>query len=154
MSDERYVKTYSVSWDQLQRECRQLAAELSKLRGWNRLIAVARGGLVPAALMAQELQIKLVDTVCISSYTLKSQGDLTVLKRPDLEGVDENCLIIDDLVDTGKTAQVVREMFPQAYFATVYAKPEGRPLVDKFVTEVSQNTWIIFPWEPSHSPIL
>ena len=147
MSDERYVKTYSVSWDQLQRDCRQLAAELSRLRGWNRLIAVARGGLVPAALMAQELQIKLVDTVCISSYTLKSQGDLTVLKRPDLEGVDENCLIIDDLVDTGRTARIVREMLPLSHFATVYAKPDGRPLTDTYVTEVSQETWILFPWD-------
>ncbi|EHM10471.1 PRPP-binding protein, adenine/guanine phosphoribosyltransferase [Thermanaerovibrio velox DSM 12556] len=147
MSEERYHKTYSVSWDQIQRDCRTLARELVKLRSWNRIIAVARGGLVPAAIMARELEVRLVDTVCISSYTLKNQGDMKILKRPDLDGVDENCLIIDDLVDTGKTAKVVREMFPKAYFATVYAKPEGIPMVDKFVTQVTQDTWILFPWE-------
>ena len=38
-------------------------------------------------------------------------------------------------------------MMPKAHFATVYAKPKGRPLVDTFVTEVSQDTWIYFPWD-------
>ena len=57
---------------------------------------------------------------------------------------------MDDLVDTGKTAKVVREMLPKAHFATVYAKPAGRPLVDTFITEVSQDTWIRFPWDMEH----
>jgi xanthine phosphoribosyltransferase len=56
-------------------------------------------------------------------------------------------LIVDDLVDTGKTAKVVRELLPEAHFATVYAKPMGRPMVDTFITEVSQDTWIYFPWD-------
>ena len=56
-------------------------------------------------------------------------------------------LIVDDLVDTGQTARVVRDMLPKAHFATVYAKPAGRPLVDTFVTEVSQDTWIYLPWD-------
>src|SRR3546814_6345606 len=59
----------------------------------------------------------------------------------------EGWLLIDDLVDTGKTARKVRELMPKAHFATVYAKPAGRPLVDTFVTEVSQDTWILFPWD-------
>ena len=54
-------------------------------------------------------------------------------------------MIVDDLVDTGKTARLVRDMLPDAHFATVYAKPMGRPLVDTFITEVSQDTWIFFP---------
>ena len=52
-----------------------------------------------------------------------------------------------DLVDTGSTARVVREMLPGAHFATVYAKPKGREMVDTFITEVSQDTWIFFPWD-------
>ena len=89
----------------------------------------------------------MVDTVCVSSYTIRNQGEMSVLKRPDLAGVDASWLLIDDLVDTGRTAEVVREMFPGAHFATVYAKPEGKPLVDTFITEVSQDTWILFPWD-------
>jgi xanthine phosphoribosyltransferase len=36
---------------------------------------------------------------------------------------------------------------PKAHFATVYAKPLGRAHVDTFMTEVSQDTWIYFPWD-------
>ena len=148
----RYHKTYPITWDQLQRDCRALAWKLIEIRSdWSRLIAVARGGLAPAAIIARELNIKLVDTVCISSYTLRSQGEMSVLKRPDLAGVDNTWLLIDDLVDTGKTAEVVREMFQGAHFATVYAKPQGKPLVDSYITEVSQDTWILFPWDTAPS---
>ena len=147
-TSDRYHKNYPVSWEQLQRDCRALAWKLlDKRKDWSRIVTVARGGLVPAAIIARELNIHLVDTICISSYTMKEQGATNILKRPDLAGVDETWLLIDDLVDTGKTAKIVRDMFIGAHFATVYAKPEGRPLVDTFVTEVSQDTWVLFPWD-------
>ena len=60
-------------------------------------------------------------------------------------------LVIDDLVDTGKTARLVRDMVPKCHYATMYAKPAGRPLVDTFITEVSQDTWIYFPWDMGYS---
>ena len=152
-TSSRYRKNYPVSWEQLQRDCRALAWKLLDIRAdWSRIVAVARGGLVPAAVIARELNIRLVDTVCISSYTMRDQSaSAEILKRPDLARVDETWLVVDDLVDTGKTAKIVREMFGAAHFATVYAKPAGRPagraLVDSFVTEVSQDTWVLFPWD-------
>ncbi len=100
---------------------------------------------MPAAIVARELDLRLVDTVCVSSYDHQAQGKITVLK--EVPGDGEGTLIVDDLVDTGKTAKLVREMLPKAHFATVYAKPAGRPMVDTFVTEVSQDTWIHFPWD-------
>lgn len=148
-TSSRYRKNYPVSWEQLQRDCRALAWKLLDIRAnWSRIVAVARGGLVPAAVIARELNIRLVDTVCISSYTMRDQSaSAEILKRPDLARVDETWLVVDDLVDTGKTAKIVREMFGAAHFATVYAKPGGRALVDSFVTEVSQDTWVLFPWD-------
>ena len=89
--------------------------------------------------------MRLVDTVCVSSYTLRTQGEMDILK--EISGDGEGWLIIDDLVDTGKTAKVVRKMLPKAHFAAVYAKPEGKGYVDTFITEVSQDTWILFPWD-------
>jgi adenine/guanine phosphoribosyltransferase-like PRPP-binding protein len=107
---------------------------------------VTRGGLVPAAIVARELDIRMVDTVCVRSYGEdRLPGGVEVLKR--VAGDGENMLIVDDLVDTGVTARIVREMLPRAHFATIYAKPAGRPMVDTFVTEVSQDTWILFPWD-------
>ena len=88
----------------------------------------------------------------IASYDEQNRGDLTVLKG--VSGDGHGWLMIDDLVDTGKTAKAARDLVPEAHFATVYAKPAGRPIVDSFVTEVSQDTWILFPWdtEPQSVP--
>ena len=110
------------------------------------IVAITRGGLVPAAIIARELDIRLVDTVCVSSYNWQDQrGEVEILKS--IEGDGQGWLLIDDLVDTGATAKTVRDLLPKAHFASVYAKPQGRPLVDTFVTEVSQDTWILFPWD-------
>ena len=145
-------KNFPVTWDELHRHARALAWRLVALGPWTQIVAVTRGGLVPAAIVARELDLRLIDTVCIASYDDREQGQLSILKR--VEGDGAGSLIIDDLVDTGHTARVVREMLPKAHFATIYAKPAGRPLVDTFVTEVSQDTWILFPWdiEPQFAP--
>jgi adenine/guanine phosphoribosyltransferase-like PRPP-binding protein len=142
---DRYSKTYPISWEQLHRDARALSWRLNAMGSWKGIIAITRGGLVPAAIIARELDIRLVDTVCIASYAGRNQGTVEVLKSATDDG--ESWLLVDDLVDTGKTARLVREMIPKAHFATLYAKPAGRPLVDTFMTEVSQDTWILFPWD-------
>lgn len=146
LDDDGYQKTFPVSWDQLHRDSRALAWRLVSGGPWNGIAAVTRGGLVPAAIIARELDIRLIDTVCIRSYREnKVRGEPEILKTVDSDG--DGWLIIDDLVDTGQTAQLVRELLPKAHFATVYAKPAGRPLVESYITEVSQDTWILFPWD-------
>jgi xanthine phosphoribosyltransferase len=147
-----FTKTFPVSWDELHRHSRALAWRLLDLGPWKGIVAVTRGGLVPAAIVARELDLRLVDTVCIASYDDRELGPVEILKG--VAGDGAGFLLIDDLVDTGRTAEVVRRMMPKAHFATVYAKPKGRPLVDSFVTEVSQDTWILFPWdiEPQFAP--
>ena len=144
--DGGYKRNYPISWEQLHRDAKALSWRLHDLNaGWKGIVAVTRGGLVPAAVIARELGIHMIDTVCITSYDWKNQGQVNILKSVD--GSGEDLLIIDDLVDTGTTAKVVRKMLPKAYFATVYAKPAGKPLVDAYITEVSQDTWILFPWD-------
>ncbi len=136
---------FPVSWEQLHRDAKALAWRLSEKGPWIQIVAITRGGLVPAAIVARELELRLVDTFCVSSYDHQAQGDIEVLKAVPGDGTDT--LIVDDLVDTGRTAKLVRDMLPKAHFAAVYAKPAGRPMVDTFVTEVSQDTWILFPWD-------
>ena len=146
-------KIFPVSWDQFHRDSRALAWRLNGAGPFEAIVCITRGGLVPAAIVARELNVRMIETVCIASYhDYKSQGDIKVIKGVAAEiatmrGEGKRVLIVDDLVDTGKTAMVVRELLPAAHFATVYAKPMGRPLVDTFVTEVSQDTWIYFPWD-------
>ena len=149
--DEKWQKSFPVSWDQFHRDARALAWRLAGAGPFRAIVAVTRGGLVPAAVVARELGLRVIETVCVASYDYDKQGEITVLKpvAEDIRAPDGGAgvLIVDDLVDTGATARVVREMMPKAHFATVYAKPAGRPLVDTFVTEVSQDTWIFLPWD-------
>jgi xanthine phosphoribosyltransferase len=149
---EPQQKAFPVSWDQFHRDARALAWRLAGVGPFEAIVTVTRGGLVPAAIVARELGARIIETVCIASYhDYKTQGGLQVLKgiSPDVLKMADGSrvLVIDDLVDTGATACIVREMLPNAHFATVYAKPLGRPMVDTFVTEVSQDTWIYFPWD-------
>jgi xanthine phosphoribosyltransferase len=141
-----------ISWPELHRDARFLSEELHRRGQWKGIIAITRGGLIPAALVARELDLRLIDTVCIVSYKStgsgeaeKLQSDLQVLKG--VSGDGGGFLLIDDLVDTGKTARAVREMLPEAFFATLYAKPAGRPVVDFCVKEFKQTKWIYFPWD-------
>ncbi|HEX7109925.1 MAG TPA: xanthine phosphoribosyltransferase [Aestuariivirga sp.] len=149
--DEKWQKSFPVSWDQFHRDARALAWRLSAAGPFEAVVAITRGGLVPAAVVARELGIRVIETICVASYDYDKQGTINILKTVSekIVGSDKGAgvLIIDDLVDTGATARVVREILPKAHFATVYAKPLGRPLVDSFVTEVSQDTWIYLPWD-------
>ena len=123
------AKIFPVSWDQFHRDSRALAWRLSGAGPFEAIVCITRGGLVPAAIVARKLGIKLIETICVSSYTGSStgargttQGDLTVLKNVAADivalggGQGVRVLLVDDLVDT-------------------------------FITEVSQDTWIDFPWD-------
>ncbi len=143
---ERYKRMYPVSWEQLQRDCRALSWRLMSLGPWKGIYAITKGGLIPAAIIARELDIRLIDTICVASYEGQVQGEgVRVLKG--VQGDGEGWLLVDDLVDTGKTAKAVRERLSKAHFATLYAKPLGRPIVDTFVKEFNQDKWIYFPWD-------
>ncbi|MES2434363.1 MAG: xanthine phosphoribosyltransferase [Pseudomonadota bacterium] len=149
-----HEKGFHVSWDQMHRDSRALAWRLDG-KGpdnglWKAVVGITRGGLVPAMIVARELDIRRVDTISIKSYNHQTQGSVPeVIKAPqaDLMGDGTGILIVDDLVDSGKTLEVVRKLYPNAHFATVYAKPSGKPQVDSYITEVSQDTWIFFPWD-------
>jgi xanthine phosphoribosyltransferase len=151
-----YEDEIIISWVELHRDARYLSEVLHQKGPWKGIIAVTRGGLVPAALVARELDIRVIDTICVTSYDTgteggkalapaQQQGKVEVLKG--VSGDGDGYLLIDDLVDTGKTAQVVRQLLPKAHFACLYAKPAGRPVVDTFVKEFKQTKWIHFPWD-------
>ena len=148
------IHYYVVSWDQLHRDARALAWRLigkgpdgGSFAG---VVAIARGGLIPAAIVAREMECRLVESISVVSYggeSPESRATPVIIKPPTAAGDGSRFLIIDDLVDTGATARVVRALLPRAHFACVYAKPAARDVVDSFITEVSQDTWILFPWD-------
>ncbi|NVK31767.1 MAG: xanthine phosphoribosyltransferase [Gammaproteobacteria bacterium] len=140
-------KHFFVSWEEFHRDTRELARRLLPSDQWKGIVGITRGGLVPAAIIARELDIRWIDTVGVKSYTGIGQfSEVEMIKAADA-GDGEGMILVDDLVDTGNTAKFVKEMLPKAHFVTVYAKPAGRPMVDDCIVEVPQETWINFPWD-------
>ncbi len=139
--------TVKITWETLHRDTLELVRRLKQGGRYRGIIAVARGGMVPAAIVARELDMRLVDTVCIVSYDdrVQQDGEPTVLKP--VEGDGEGWLVIDDLVDSGATFRHLRKMLPKAHYATVYAKPRGRDAADTTVVSVEQDLWLVFPWD-------
>ncbi len=121
---------YAVSWDQLHRDARALAWRLMDKGPFAGIVAITRGGLIPAAIIARELDVRLVESVSILSYAAGSRGTLieeeskgapVVIKPPAAAGEGAGFLIVDDLVDTGTTARVVRGLLPQGQGALATA---------------------------------
>lgn len=148
-SDAVYSSELIVTWAEVHRDAKMLVRRLLPATKWTGIVAITRGGLVPAAILAREMEIHLIDTICISTYEDKSRGEVKVLKVPDRarEVKGKGWLVVDDLVDTGLTMRTTRELLPEAHVATIYAKPKGVPFVDTYVHEVPQTTWIHFPWD-------
>ncbi len=138
---------FTVTWDQLHRDAKALAWRLHSLGPWKGIVAITRGGLIPAAIIARELECRLIETVSVVTYDEENPGEPVITKPPTAAGDGEGWLIVDDLVDSGTTARLVRGLLPKAHLATVYAKEAGKPMADTFITEVSQDTWILFPWD-------
>ena len=141
------VNYATVTWDQLHRDARLLAETLMPLGPFKGIVAITRGGLIPAAIIARELDCRLIECISVVTYDEEEQGKPSIVKDPVAAGDGEGFLIVDDLVDSGVTAQVVRARLPKATFSCLYAKAAGKPLTDHFVVEVPQDTWILFPWD-------
>ena len=138
---------YPVSWEDIHIAAKTLSTLLKDKSPFKGIIAVTRGGLVPACQIAYELGIKTVDTISISSYEFQTQTELKVMKMPIDAGDGTGWLVIDELSDTGNTFRKIREIFPKAHFACLYAKPHGADVVDTYVHDVAQDSWIFLPWD-------
>ena len=149
MATKEDLAEHFVTWPEVHRDAKALVKLLMTLGTWKGIVAVTRGGLVPATIIAREMEIRYVDTLCISTYDEQDMGDVNIIKTPDQAMADkgEGWLMIDDLVDTGTTMKAALDLLPNCHVATVYAKPGGMPFVDTFVHEVPQNVWIYFPWD-------
>ncbi len=135
-----------ISWSRIEQDAIQLADQLRPLGPFKGLAAITRGGMAPALLIAQLLDIRHIDTIGISTYQDRTVGAPELLKSPSL-GTGLGWLVIDDLADTGTTLKAIRPLYPEAIYAALYTKPLGKPLLDHYVTEMEQNIWLIFPWE-------
>lgn len=135
-----------------------LAAQLATLleaRAFDVILGVARGGLMPAALVAQRLRVRDVLSTAVSSYDGEARGDhLAFLAFPDdrlLRG--RRVAIIDDVWDSGRTAVAVRERVRGAGGEPIVAVLHFKPASSHFPDDgpdlavATTDAWIVYPWE-------
>lgn len=152
---ENVGHVHAASWHEVHRDSTDLAERLVAQGPWTGIVAVARGGLVPAAIVSRVLSVRRIESVALASYDGRVKGPVRIERSAATDlGTGAGWLVIDDLADTGATAEAVRAMLPSAYLAALYAKPAGRAWVDTFVREVSQQTWVDFPWERDPAPLV
>lgn len=108
--------------------------------------------MVPACIIARELDIRLVDSVSVDSYDEQHMKNVHILSEIKLNYDDPETLVIDDLSDSGNTFKALRALWPQATYACLFVKPEGRRQADFYINETAQNCWIFLPWESQEFP--
>lgn len=131
------MKEY-ITWEQIIKSMKE--AKIPKFR---KMIAVTRGGLCVAGLLSQVINCKNIDTICLSSYDKDQQKEIKVIKSGSDRGSD--ILLVDDVVDTGKSIAKAREFYPNAKLFTLHYKNKGGVKPDYYLWETDK--WIVYPWE-------
>jgi xanthine phosphoribosyltransferase len=151
-AQQEFTDSFTVSPSTLRELSRSLAACIrTNHKGpIKALVAVTRGGLSITEDVSTELNIRFIDTVGVKNYN-DNDKPLTkpiIFKKP----LDELCgegsrgvIVIDDLVDSGKSVDAILELMPHAEVAVVHAKPEGRDRANYYVDDVPQKTWVYYP---------
>ena len=145
------TKKYYISWEEFYQDTLILSNKISATnKSFKGIVVVTRGGLVPASIISQQLNIRVIEAFSVSSYEGIDQGELRPLTIPHLAMQDngEGWLMIDELEDSGRTIEFARNLLPHAFIVTVYRKPLGKvQLSDMNVKEFNANEWLMFPWE-------
>ena len=134
-----------ITWEQFHNDTKDLCNKIKQAGNFNKIITVSRGGLIPAGIVAYELDIRDTSVVNIRSYN--GEDKLEKVEVFGFDGqADENTLVIDDLSDTGRSINILRQLFPKARQVTVYTKTTSTQKPDIYTKEMP-NKWIVFPWD-------
>ena len=139
------MKQVFLSYHDIHTDCIELAKKIKKKYKPEKLILISRGGLIPGSIIANYLGIQDVDVIALKTYTdRKRLKEIKVYKRIKSE---KKLVVIDDLVDSGETAKIVKEMMPNSKFAVLYAKTSGKKQADLHLYNFKDSDWLVFPWE-------
>jgi hypothetical protein len=145
------MKFYKLSWQQFYKDCLFLGEKIkSKKEKIDKIIAISRGGLVPARIISDYLSLP-ISNIVISSYTnLKQLKEPEVIEVANMDLKDKNILIIDDVSDTGKTfiralKHFANEKTKKILTASPYIKPKTQFIPDFYHKSI--DAWIVFPYD-------
>ena len=139
------MKQVFLSYHDIHADCIELAKIIKKKYKPEKLILISRGGLIPGSIIANFLGIQDIDVIALKTYqNRKRSSDIKVFKR--IKSL-KKLVVIDDLVDSGETAKIVKEMMPNSKFVVLYAKTSGKKQADLHLYDFKDKDWLVFPWE-------
>ncbi len=147
MTEKNFIK---LSWQDIDECAKQLSNKIRPIvenKHITKLCAITRGGLIPTALLTRELGLRYIDTICVKSYDGTESKEIKILKMVESDNDGSEFLIIDEIAETGKTIEAIRQRLPKATFASLFATAEGKNHVDFYQSIKEDNDWILFPWE-------
>jgi hypoxanthine phosphoribosyltransferase len=135
-------------------DIRKLVKELSQ-EHFDAILAVARGGLIPAGILSNRLNIARIHMLQIKSYCDQTQGHIEILQEPVWsQMVGRRILVVDDLIDEGKTIECVVQLL-QSQNITAYKivvlidKQKTARVVPDYYCRVIKD-WVAFFWEDTY----
>ena len=142
MTDKIYI-----SWEEFHQDVKSVCEKIKNSGTYNKIVAISRGGLLPAGIIAYELDIRNCHAINIATYIGDEHRELDHLDNLDDVGeINSQTLIVDDLADSGQTFRLLRQEFPKARFVSIYSKPAGLKEVDIYERELPDQ-WVVFPWD-------
>ena len=139
------MKQVFVSYHDSHTDCIELAKIIKKKFKPEKLILISRGGLIPGSIIANYLGIQDIDVIAMKTYSnRKRTNKIEIFKRIKSQ---KKLVVIDDLVDSGETAKIVKSMMPNSKFVTLYAKTSGKKQADLHLYDFKDSDWLVFPWE-------
>jgi len=144
------IKKQFYSWSNLIKDCSFLANKL-KLRKFDFVVAISRGGLMPTALLAYLLKIKKVGSISYSHYIGDDiRGKLELVLAPSEKIKNSRVLLVDDKADTGLTLIAAKNFLERKnnkiVTVTLHYAPRSKIKPDLYRRKV-KNIWIVYPWE-------
>ena len=140
------INKIPVTWEELHQDVQTLCSKIKAQGKFNKIIAISRGGLVPACIASYILDIRNIDVVNILSYDDDQKRTDSKIELATKIEADSKTLIIDDVSDSGRTFHILKKQYPSAVFAAVYAKEKGKDACDIFARQIPDD-WVVFPWD-------
>jgi uncharacterized protein len=143
-----------LGWDDITREVEQLVTELRD--DYDAMLVITRGGMVPACLISEKLDIRNILVAAVQLYTGIGQtldAPIFVQFPNDTLLAGKSILVVDDVWDSGRTAMAVLQRIRVAggrpELAVLHYKPRASRFPDHcpdFYAELTDD-WIVYPWD-------
>lgn len=146
------MKFMKISWDKVEEYCISLYNKINKNFKFDCIVAICRGGWIPARIISDLSGVQDVGNLRIESYDVYEKKEPKITQSVSINIKDKNVLLVDDIADSGDSLMLAKDYLlkkspKNLMTATIHYKSKSKIMPDFFAEEVDADVWIIYPWE-------